>query len=88
MFNKKLIDESKTRTLNRSLFEVWTVLISELSENEKEVLLLRKNILEKKYCDLLRTNEFNDSITRGTNDRKNVITRFSLVQKLIKEIVL
>lgn len=87
LFNKKLVDESKTRTLNRSLFEVWTVLISNLSENEKEILLSRKNVLEEKYSNLLRSTEFDDAVTRGTNDRKAVIVRFSLLEKLIKEII-
>ena len=36
LFNKRLVDKSKTATLNRSLFEVWTVLISNLTENEKQ----------------------------------------------------
>lgn len=30
LFNKRLVDKSKTATLNRSLFEVWTVLISKI----------------------------------------------------------
>ena len=88
LFNKKLVDESKTRTLNRSLFEVWTVLVSELSDKEKEVLFSRKDTLKSRYCELLRTNEFNDAISKGTNDRKTVIARFSLLQKLIEEIIL
>lgn len=40
------------------------------------------------YCELLRTNEFNDAVSKGTNDRKTVIARFSLLQKLIEEIIL
>lgn len=87
LFNKKLIDESKTRTLNRSLFEVWTVLISNLSDKERESLLSKKNILIQKYCSLLKMPRFNDAITTGTNDRKTVITRFALLEELIKEII-
>ena len=40
LFNKKLIDNSKIKVLNKSLFEIWTVLVSGL--DNKEILRLRK----------------------------------------------
>ena len=86
MFNKKIIDVEKKGTINRSLFEIWTVLVSELSLAEKEKLLINKNILQEKYKKLLLTQEFDDSITKGTQDRKAVISRFTFLDNLLKEL--
>ena len=86
LFNKKIIDVEKKGTINRSLFEVWTVLVSELSLAEKEKLLINKNILQEKYKKLLLTQEFDDSITKGTQDRKAVISRFTFLDNLLKEL--
>ena len=87
LFNKTIIDINKTATLNRSLFEIWTVLISELSEEEKNKLLDRKIILEEKYKCLLTTQYFEDAITKGTNDRKAVFSRFNQLKNLLEEII-
>ncbi|MHA4990464.1 DUF262 domain-containing protein [Cetobacterium somerae] len=87
LFNKKLIDEKKTATLNRSLFEIWTVSISELSRESKEILLNKKEIFYLKYKELLKTQSFEDSITKGTNDRKSVLERFKQLESLLKEII-
>ena len=64
LFNKRLVDKSKTATLNRSLFEVWTVLISNLTENEKQKIYENKELLTEKYKKLLIEEEFEDSITK------------------------
>lgn len=86
LFNKKIINVEKKGTINRSLFEIWTVLVSELSLAEKEKLLINKNILQEKYKKLLLTQEFDDSITKGTQDRKAVISRFTFLDNLLKEL--
>lgn len=86
LFNKRLVDKSKTATLNRSLFEVWTVLISNLTENEKQNIYENKELLTEKYKELLTEEEFEDSITKGTNNRKSVFTRFEKLNSLLEEI--
>lgn len=87
LFNKKLVNERKTATLNKSLFEIWTVSISNLNELEKEILLIKKNKLLEKYKDLLNDSTFEDSITIGTNDRKAVIKRFDLFKNMLQEVL-
>ncbi|MGL5356905.1 MAG: hypothetical protein ACRDAQ_10285, partial [Cetobacterium sp.] len=74
-------------TLNRSLFEIWTVLISGLSIEERKELLTKKILLQEKYKSLLRTTTFEDAITKGTNDRKAVFSRFSKLKLLLKELI-
>ena len=75
LFNKKIVDETKTATLNRSLFEIWTVLISNLTNEEKEKVYNNRELLVEKYKDLLRSVEFEEAVTKGTNSRKAVKTR-------------
>jgi len=87
LFNKKLIDNSKIKVLNKSLFEIWTVLVSGLDNKEILRLKNKKEILKKKYIELLKDQDFNDAVTRGTNDRKSVVKRFSLLEKLIRSVI-
>jgi hypothetical protein len=87
LFNKKLIDNSKIKVLNKSLFEIWTVLVSDLDNKEISRLKNKKEILKEKYIELLKDQNFNDAVTRGTNDRKSVVKRFSLLEKLIRSII-
>ncbi|MGL6130965.1 MAG: DUF262 domain-containing protein [Fusobacteriaceae bacterium] len=87
LFNKTIVDKDKTATLNRSLFEIWTVLISGLSKEEKNRLLIKKILLKEKYKSLLKTLIFEDAITKGTNDRKAVFSRFSQLKSLLEEVV-
>ncbi|MGF6907111.1 DUF262 domain-containing protein [Fusobacterium sp. PH5-44] len=42
---------------------------------------------EVKYSILLKTKEFGDSITKGTNDRKVVTQRFTLLKNLLNEVL-
>jgi len=87
LFNKKLVDERKTATLNRSLFEVWTVLLSSLNEEKSKKLLKNKEKLNEMYINLLKTNEFDDSITKGTNDKRAVKIRFEKMEELLNEVL-
>lgn len=88
IFNKTLADQSKTKTLNRSLFEIWTVLGSYLSKEEKDYLLENKDEIKKKYKELLLNSEFNDSITKGTNDKKTIKQRFSMLSNFLGEVLI
>lgn len=88
IFNKTLADQSKTKTLNRSLFEIWTVLGSYLSKEEKDSLLENKKEIKMKYKELLLNSEFNDSITKGTNDKKTIKQRFSMLSNFLGEVLI
>jgi hypothetical protein len=87
LFNKKLVDKTKTATLNRSLFEVWTVLLSKLDDNEHQSLLEKKDILNNKYVELLKNSDFDDSITKGTNDKRAIKVRFEKLNELLNEVI-
>lgn len=87
IFNKTLADKTKTKTLNRSLFEVWTVLSSKLSYEQRQQLLSNKTKVISEYSALLRSVRFDEAITKGTNDRSAVRTRFNLLDQFLKGIL-
>jgi len=87
LFNKKLVNPNKTGTLNRSLFEIWTVLISNLNLDQNTVLIARKDQLLANYKELLDTPEFDDAITKGTNDKKAIVVRFTLLEMMLHGII-
>lgn len=87
LFNKKLVNPNKTGTLNRSLFEIWTVLISNLNLDQNTALIARKDQLLANYKELLDTPEFDDAITKGTNDKKAIVVRFTLLEMMLHGVI-
>lgn len=87
VFNKTLARPKNMKSLNRSLFDIWVVTIYKLSSDRQDKLLLRKEILEEKYKELLLNKEFDDSITKGSNDRKNIVKRFKMFDQMIEEVL-
>lgn len=85
LFNKKLVDPKKMGTINRSLFEIWTVTVSKLDSEEKEYILNNKIEFIEGYKELLGSNDFEDAITKGTNSKKAVITRFNQLEAFIAD---
>lgn len=78
----------KKKPINKALFEVWGVLISKLSETEKEKLEANKEILFDKFVSLIKKDKlFFDSITTSTGNKAYVTVRFSTIEILIKEVL-
>jgi hypothetical protein len=67
------------------LFEVWTVLLSELSDTEQQRLLENKKGLVEGFKGCLLNPEFQKAITSSTTSKANVNLRFTWVQELIKQ---
>ncbi len=85
-FSRSIADKTKTKTLNRSLFDVLMVIFSEIKNKEK--LIEKKDIFKTKFIELLNNNEeFVDSITKGTSGKGAIETRFKIVGDLIKGVI-
>lgn len=86
-FSRSIADDNKTNTLNRSVFDVITVLFSEIKN--KEYFLLKKDLFHEKFIELLRDeeSEFSRSVTKGTSAKSSVVTRFRIIHELIEEII-
>jgi uncharacterized protein with ParB-like and HNH nuclease domain len=76
----------KRKPINKALFEIWSVSLAKLDENQRKQLLLRKDILFQKSIQLIKEDlTFFNSITTSTGNKGSVHYRFSSVKKIIKE---
>lgn len=84
IFSKSILDGNKMQ--NGALFEVWTVLIGQLSERDIKRLLSSKSQLIEEFKLLLKTDEnFFKSVSRSSWGKKLVIKRFETIELLIKK---
>lgn len=88
VFNKTLARPRNMKSLNRSLFDVWTITIYKLDGNERRNLLTKKVLLREKYKELLLNQEFDDTITKGSNDKKNIVKKFKMFDEMIREVLI
>ncbi len=84
---RKIDDSGRRKPLNRALFEVWSVLIAKLDDDQLEILRSRKSMILSEFKELLRNNaKFIESITVSTGSKTSVINRFSAIERLIDKV--
>ena len=83
-FRKHELGQEKRGVLNASL---WDVMSTGLSEYEERLVKEREDILRQSVHRLLKDEEFVNSISSGTNDSKNVKTRFDKSRTTLWEVV-
>lgn len=72
--------------INKALFEVWSVLIANLTDEQIETLVARKEkVFEKLAAIMLSDYSFVSSISVGTGDASRVKLRFSRILMIIQE---
>jgi hypothetical protein len=85
-FRKYLKKEQRKYPLNKSLFEVWTVVVAKLSEEEKNFLRKNRTKLKEEVALLMSSDEeFIKSITSSTNNTYRVKYRFITIYNLIQK---
>lgn len=86
-FSRSIADDHKTKSLNRSLFDVITVSLSNTEDKEK--ILERKILFLNKFLELLKDeqSEFTNAITKGTSGRGAIEMRFKIMNELIREVL-
>lgn len=72
---------------NKAIFEVLSVSIAQLSENEQEILVQRKARFQNEIYSLFMNEDFIKSITSGTAKIPQVEYRHTKVQQLIKQVI-
>lgn len=81
------ITESKAR-YNGALFETWTVHLSQLTDEERTLLALNKTqVIDSFKLLLTQDTTFFESISKGNSRLKDIETRFSKVEQLIKNVL-
>jgi hypothetical protein len=72
---------------NKAIFEVLSVSIAQLTDNEQEILVQRKNRFQNEIYSLFMNEDFIKSITSGTAKTPQVEYRHTKVQQLIKQVI-
>jgi hypothetical protein len=84
-FRKSLANEGNPKAINRALFEAISVIFSELSENERVILIKNKSKFISDFKILFENSDFYASITYSTAHKSNVTTRFQEINKLVQK---
>jgi hypothetical protein len=88
-FEKRSADtKNKRRRKNSTLFEVWSIALAKLKENEIKLLIQRKKELNDKHLQLMSVdNEYFRSITYSTQKRDHFRIRRDKVNHIIEEVL-
>lgn len=89
-FRKRYSEGAARQPINKPLFESWSVNLSQLSDEQIQVLKQRKALLREKFIALMNdpTRKFNEAISLATGDPKKVRLRFEAIEQLIKDVLL
>ncbi|MFD3163309.1 DUF262 domain-containing protein [Herpetosiphon sp. NSE202] len=87
-FRKRYKANASRGMINKSLFESWSVNLSNCSDDQIKVLVRRKNLLMQKFIAMLNHDrEFDKAISQGTGDTNKVNIRFRRIAHLIQEVL-
>jgi len=87
-FRKRYQINDRRKPINKALFDTWSVLLAQLSEDDERVLEERKEQLEASFIRLMNEdNDFNLAISSATGDRARVRKRFEEIEKLIRSTI-
>lgn len=82
---RKSYGKKRRTPINKALFEVWTVLLSDLNETEYNNLLSVRRAFSSEYNRLLDTNNFNYIISRDSLKYNSVQERYKQLGLLLQK---
>ena len=86
-FEKDPSSNSRKRSKNSTLYEVWMVALAKLTDTEFDRLLNEQSVFQEKARALLKDGEFFNAITYSTQKKDHVERRYEKVNALIKEVL-
>jgi hypothetical protein len=85
IFGNTAFRKSSSSPVNKSLFEVWSVTLSQLNSQKIDMLINRKELLRERFIEKMRTdNDFNRSISQAANKVKY---RFEQINQIVQEVL-
>lgn len=84
---RKSIGDMKRAPVNKSLFETWGVILSQLDEDAFRIVLNDKITLYYKYSEVLEDKRFQIDISRDSMRHLSVSNRFDTVRRLIDDTI-
>ncbi|MDM2872068.1 MULTISPECIES: DUF262 domain-containing protein [Citrobacter] len=86
-FRKSLPGDYRKSPINKSLFEVWGNILSELKVDEFDKLDKNKNILITNYQRLLFDTDFNNAISRHSSTQKGVLDSYREIKEIVNSCI-
>jgi hypothetical protein len=86
-FEKDPYSNSRKRSKNSTLFEVWMVAMAKLTNSEFALLLNKQIVFQQKARALLEDGDFFNAITYSTQKKDHVERRYEKVNGLIREVL-
>jgi hypothetical protein len=87
-FRKADLYPKTRKPISKTLFEIWSVNLAKLSNQQRENLLSRKTELIKAFVEMMKTDDkFKRSISSATGRKLEVVERFSKIKTLISQFV-
>ena len=85
-FRKVYNITARRKPINKALFEVWSVELPKLSDEERKLALKRKKAIFNGFVKLMNEDVFfGNAITSATGDKSRVRYRFSKIEELLKQ---
>jgi len=80
------LNPEKKGRINKALFEVWSVSLAKIDDQEFNKVLLKKEYLNEDFIAIMKTDkEFEKSISTATGDPRNVTKRFETIISLLEK---
>lgn len=85
-FRKRFEQKESRRSINKSLFEAWSVALGNLDPASLHVLIAKSDVVKSVLIEVLnKDHEFEAAITRDTGDVAHVHKRFSTIEQIITQ---
>ncbi|MEJ3966484.1 DUF262 domain-containing protein [Citrobacter braakii] len=85
-FRKSLPNDLRKTPINKSLFELWLCVLSKIKKSTFDMLNIKKDILITRYSDMMKDDDFMNSISRYGSSMQGAKYRRERILKLILEI--
>jgi len=87
-FRKVVAKHDSRNRINKALFEVWSVTLSKLSDEERYIILQNKDTIFDNFISLLQEDEiFVAAISSSTDDKKKTEYRYRKINDLFCEVL-
>lgn len=86
-FRKRNNINDTRKPISKSLFDTLSVNFAWLDDEQRKILLKRRNLFYEGLIDLFNNKQFSNAISTGTAQKTNVEKRFVEVYKLIKTVL-
>ncbi len=85
-FRKVFDKNERKKPINKALFEVWSVSLAKLTDDERAILKTKRKELFQSFINLMNGDDaFVAAITSTTGDKTRITYRFSQIEELIKK---